>query len=118
MRFGGDSRGYGFFNRKLYEEFAKDMRERLNPKKAYGDQEENDGLHSTAKQREEEVAATMVVLKGQTKEAEDIGKKQKRHLVDVKVKPLFHHETGEHHENLPPRASHERQGIIKPVAFA
>ena len=57
--------GYGFFNRKLYEDFSKDMRERLNPKRAYEEQEEQEGLASTAEAREGESAASMVILKNE-----------------------------------------------------
>ena len=63
QRLPGLGRGYGYFNRKLYEEFSKDMRDRLNPKKAYEDQEEQEGMESKAEAREGETAASMVILK-------------------------------------------------------
>ena len=86
MRFAGN--GYGFFNRKLYEEFSKDMRERLNPKKAYEEQDENDGLHSRASQRKEQVAATMVVLnKPDNTAGKSITSDKKKKTVP---KPTFH----------------------------
>ncbi len=86
QRFPGAVRGYGHFNRALYEEFAKDMRDRLNPKKAYEEQEEQEGLHSTTEKRETEAVASMVVLKGQGAQAEEPEKKVERKVPD----PEFH----------------------------
>ena len=41
-----------------------------------------------------------------------------RDVVDVEVEQLHHHEACEDHEDLPPRARHELQRIIKPVTAA
>ena len=43
--------------------------------------------------------------------------KQRCNLVDVKTKALHHHKGRENDENLPPRARHELQRVIKPIAF-
>lgn len=56
--------GFGRFNRKLYEQFAKDMRNRLNPSNGYGDLEEIVGLASKVSLRTNRLAAKFVMPKG------------------------------------------------------
>ena len=83
--------GYGYFNRKLYEDFSKDMRERLNPKRAYEDQEEQEGIASSAEAREGESAASMVILKDDTAEinnAKEDSKKTERTVPEPQFKSI------------------------------
>ena len=83
--------GYGYFNRKLYEEFSKDMRERLNPKRAYEDQEEQEGIASKAEARTGETAASMVILKSddtQTATEQKATEKSKRKVPEPEFKSI------------------------------
>lgn len=45
-----------------------------------------------------------------------VDQEKRGQLVHLQAEALHHHEGREHHENLPPRAGHELQQVVKPIA--
>ncbi len=65
-RFRGFARGTNRFNRKAYEEFVKDLKERQNPDNYYDDADSAEGLASKAAPRTEEGAALIYISAEET----------------------------------------------------